>query len=310
MTFQVNLQLNSDDPDRRRKKIADEWAIDLRAKDNERANFSKAAQSVSDKIPNLDGPAWADKVKEMLADSIALGRELDRTNFYRDPKVGLALELAYEALKDKGPALPAFVAELLEISLRNAKESNHYYDNNRSTVYHRDANQSLADTSWARQNQAKAAVIGALIKAINDRPMGQFDVQQSQHGRAVAREAWKTIEPRAAFWDRPGANTASAKFAGKTPAQIIQETNDLAKKIDEGCDEQLQKIYGTTVAQIIQSARSRSGDRAADRAELIELQRVEDARTSGNGSVSDLRRRLGSTSEKLSDIARKHGLRK
>ena len=244
MTFQINAQSGADDAEKRRREAATELAADIRTTGDTRARLAKATQAVADKIPSLDGPAWADKVKELLADSIALGRELDRTNFYRDPKVGLALELAYEALKDKGVALPAFVAELLEISLRNAKEANHYYDNNRSTVYFRDTNQALADTSWARQNQAKAAVIGALVKAINDRPLGQFDIQPSQHGRAVAREAWKTIEPRAAFWEKPGANAPSAKFAGKTPAQIVQDTNDLAKKINEDCEEQLRKIYG------------------------------------------------------------------
>ena len=275
MTFQINVQLGADDPDKRRKEVAKDPAADLRGTADARARLSKAAQAVDDNIPSLDGPAWADKVKQMLADSIALGRELDRTNFYRDPKVGLALELAYEALKDKGFALPAFVAELLEISLRNAKEANHYYDSDRSTVYHRDANRSLVDTSWARQNQAKAAVIGALIKAINDRPMSQFDIQPSQHGRAVAREAWKTIEPRAAFWDKPGSRAASAKFAGKTPAQIIQDTNDLAKRTDAECEEQLQKIYGTSVAQVMRSAKDRRNARAADRAELIELQRID-----------------------------------
>lgn len=249
MTFQINLQPGADDQEKRRREAASDLAADFRKNGDTRTRLAKAAQAVDDNIPSLDGPAWADKVKQLLADSIALGRELDRTNFYRDPKVGLALELAYEALKDKGAALPAFVAELLEISLRNGKEANHYFDNNRSTVYFRDVNQALADTSWARQNQAKAAVIGALIKAINDRPLGQFDIQPSQHGRAVAREAWKTVEPRAAFWEKPGANAASAKFAGKTPAQIIQDTNDLAKRTDAECEEKLRKIHGKTVTQ-------------------------------------------------------------
>jgi hypothetical protein len=249
MTFQINVQTGGDDPDKRLRELASELAADMREKGDTRARLAKAAQAVDDNIPSLDGPAWADKLKGLLADSIALGRELDRTNFYRDPKVGLALELAYEALKDKGAALPSFVAELLEISLRNAKNAPHYYDNDRSTVYFRDANQALADSSWARRNQEKAAVVGALIKAINDRPLGQFDIQPSQHGRAVAREAWKTIEPRAAFWEKPGAKAASAKFAGKTPAQIMQDTNDLAKKINEDCDEQLRTIYGRSDLQ-------------------------------------------------------------
>ncbi|MGB8799441.1 MAG: hypothetical protein WCC97_02035 [Candidatus Acidiferrales bacterium] len=334
MTFQINVQTGADDPDKRLRELASELAADMREKGDTRARLAKAAQTVDDNIPSLDGPAWADKLKELLADSIALGRELDRTNFYRDPKVGLALELAYEALKDKGVALPAFVAELLEISLRNAKDAPHYFDNARSVVYHRDVNQSLADSSWARQNQAKAAVIGALVKAINDRPLGQFDIQPSQHGRAVAREAWKTIEPRAAFWEKPGANAASAKFAGKTPAQIIQDTNDLAKKTDAECEESLRKIYGTSVTQKMYGAsvqqlmdeatRSPGGsgwaqrmikalkesDRAADRAELTELQRIEDSMASGKGSVDDLHKGVRSVSQRLEELGRRHGLKK
>jgi hypothetical protein len=207
-----------DEQQRRRQELAKELAADQPLTDAApRGGLNKT--SAIDMRPGVDGQEWADQVKQVLTDSISLGRELDRTNFYRDPKVGLALELVYEALKDKGAALPAFIAELLELSLRNAKDAPHYYDNARSVVYHRDVNQSLADSSWARENQAKAVQIRDLIKKINDEPVvGMLSFQQCKQGRAFARTAWETIEPRAAFWDKTAA-TAAAKVYGRADLQ-------------------------------------------------------------------------------------------
>jgi hypothetical protein len=268
-----------DEYDARKAQITKDLAADFRM-DRTRADLAKAAQPAPVQIENLDGKAWSDKVKEILADAVALGRDLDRKRFIQDPSVTRALEIAHQALSAEDSALPAFVAELLDMALRNAKESTHSLSNDRSTVYHRDAAQSLADPSWSVENQTKAAVIGALIKTINSRGYAyQGSTQQVQHGRSVARTAWKSIEPRVAFWGSPtftldtpvgeaidvmkvrvdalrksakdtfGYSNPAGKFAGMTPAQIRKTATDSAARIDSDCSATLQKINGSVVCR-------------------------------------------------------------
>jgi hypothetical protein len=208
--------------------------------------------------------AWRESVLTLLADAIALGRELDRTNFYRDPQVGLTLGVVRPELRNDSVENNAFVAELLAIALENAKEivGASDFDNKRAETLLPDARRALAEPKWSTEYQQKAAVIGALVKRIQDTPVENPLAQMSvAKGKSLAREVWKTVEPRAAFWDiaKSGSETRTGvqKFAGKSGDQILRETRELTAKIERECNEKLAKIAcGKSDPEAVQQIRS------------------------------------------------------
>jgi hypothetical protein len=165
-----------------------------------------------------DDKAWTESVLTLLADAITLGRELDRTNFYRDPQIGLALELVRQGLRKDPVENNAFVAELLAIALENAKEIAASDVDNKTAKPLPEARRALAEDSWSVDEKKKAAVIGALVKSIQDAPVQNPLAQMSvAKGKSLAREVWKTVEPRGAFWDRGKPTRTSASVQKSTP---------------------------------------------------------------------------------------------
>jgi hypothetical protein len=163
--------------------------------------LEKAAGAPSESANGGDDKAWRESVLTLLADAIALGRELDRTNFFRDPQVGLALELARQEPRRDPVENNAFVARLLEIALENAKE--------------------IAASDVDNERLKKAAVVAALVKSVQDTPV-QNPIEQMSvgKGKSLAREVWKTVEPRAAFWDRGKSGSRTSASVQSLPATL------------------------------------------------------------------------------------------
>jgi hypothetical protein len=190
--------------------------------------------------------AWREVIFTLLADAIALGRELDRENFQRDPKVGLALELVRQQLRADPVENNSFVAELLEIALDNATEIASSDADHKGATALPDAQRAIAETKWSTTQKQQAAVLAAGVKRIKDTPVQNPLEQMSvAKGKSLARESWKIIEPRATFWDRPTRKSAAVqKFTGKTPDQIRRDAKELAAKTERECAESLAKING------------------------------------------------------------------
>jgi hypothetical protein len=221
----------------RRQDLAKAAAAEPRARDA--AHFFGLEKSAG--VMSEVDKAWSESVRTLLANAVALGRELDRTNFSRDPQVGLALELARQELRSDPIENNAFVAELLDIALDNAMEIAASDVDNKGATPLTDARRALAETSWSISQKREAAVLAAGIKEIQDRPIRNPIEQASVgKGKSLAREVWKTVEPRASFWDRPRAQ----KFAGKSGDQILRDARELAARINRECSEKLAKIYG------------------------------------------------------------------
>jgi hypothetical protein len=212
--------------------------------------------------------AWRVSVLTLLADAIALGRALDRENFQRDPKVGLALELVRQQLRADPVENNAFVAELLEIALDNATEIASSDADHKGATALPDAQRAIAETKWSTTQKQQAGVLAAGVKRIKDAPVQNPLEQMSvAKGKSLARESWKIIEPRATFWDRPTRKSAAVqKFAGKTPDQILRDTKELSAKIERECAESLAKINGgdfnkreTSNSKVLSPEQRRSG---------------------------------------------------
>ncbi|HUE42051.1 MAG TPA: hypothetical protein VMP12_00745 [Candidatus Sulfotelmatobacter sp.] len=209
--------------------------------------------------------SWVDGVKDLLADSVALGRDLDRSNFARDPQVAATIERAEKMMAGEEYAPAAFIAQLLDLSLGDARQSVLSLGKSGGTL-----SPDVRET---------AAVIGALIKTVNTRGYAfQGETLQAQHGRRVAREAWKAIEPRAAFWDRPvngaskNASSSLSKFAGMSPDQIRQNAADNAARIERECAEALSKVAGGRSGERIEYSSLRKfagGDERIDEYEQL-----------------------------------------
>jgi hypothetical protein len=240
-----------DEFEARKKELAKELSAEFQsARGTDSINLTKSLIATG---------SWVDGVKDLLADSVALGRDLDRSNFVRDPQVGATLEKAEKMMTGQEYAPAAFIAQLLELSLGDARQSV--------------LSLGKSGGSLSPDVRETAAVIGALIKTVNTRGyVFQGETQQAQRGRQVAREAWKAIEPRAAFWDSPqftektevgdaikmmrarldglrkiaqetfGYSNPSGKFAGMTPDQIRKSATSHAAQIDRDCSATLQKI--------------------------------------------------------------------
>jgi hypothetical protein len=259
--------------------------------------LEKAATAVAynNSTANEADTAWREAVLTLLANAIALGRELDRTNWFRDPKVGLALELVRQEIKNDPVENNAFVAELLEIALDNATEIAASDVDNKGATVLTDARRALAEDNWSTEKKKAAAVLKAQIKFIQDRPVQNPLEQMSvAKGKSLAREVWKTVEPRATFWDRPRSATAVQKFAGKTPDQIIREAKELSAKIDREANEKLAKVNGgkssSAAVQQLRSAQTVGELQKAARALGEDLAKLKDGHNQRVGELRDLRK--------------------
>jgi hypothetical protein len=253
--------------------------------------LEKAADAANESANGGDDRAWRESVLTLLADAVALGRELDRTNFYRDPQIGLALELVRQELRKDPVENNAFVARLLEIALENAKEIAASDVDNKGAKLLPDARRALAEDSWSVDEKKKAAVIGALVKSVQDTPV-QNPIEQMSvgKGKSLAREVWKTIEPRCAFWDRAKSRSQTSasvqKFAGKTADQILRDAKELAAKTERECNEKLAKINGGNPSKDVQLSELQKSARSLSE-ELANFKDAHDRRITG---LRDLRK--------------------
>jgi hypothetical protein len=258
-SFLDNLSREHNEYAKRRLEVARSGASQAR----DAAHFFGLEKSAG--VLNEADKTWKENFLDRFTAIIALGRELDRTNFYRDPHVNLAVELAIEQIRTDPVEHNAFVAELLEIALDNATEIAASDVDNKGAMPLTDARRALADDSWSRDEKQLAANTSALIKKFKEAPVRNQNEQASVGmGKSLAREVWKTVEPRASFWDRPQSSSAQ-KFAGKSPAEIRSGANELAAKIDRECSEKLAKINAgspVSVGQLHKAVRA-AGEKLA-----------------------------------------------
>lgn len=264
----------------RRQDLAKAATTDPRAQDA--AHFFGLEKSAGPM--NEADKAWKDTFLQRFTDIIALGRELDRTNFHRDPHVNLAVELAIEQIRTDPVEHNAFVAELLEIALENATEIAASDVDNKGAMPLTDARRALADDSWSREEKNLAANTGALIKRFKETPVRNPIEQASVgKGKSLAREVWKTVEPRASFWDKPK-SAAVQKFAGKSPAEIRGDAKELARKIESECSEKLAKINAGATSATKSAGELHKSVRAVAK-DLADLEESHNRRIAGLGTT-------------------------
>ena len=231
------------------------------------ARFRGASEMA--KAAVIDAATWAASVKQLLAEAVAAGGDVDKFNFARDPHVDLTLDAAYDALKNVDLALPAFLAEILSLALRQPDERKDW-----STHYHNDVAASFADPSWTTRNRSKLAPVYDLIKSIQGRAYGNpLDIDRARQGTTLANQAWRTIAPRVEYWslpelkdetvglylDKMSARVARVnarldaagfgspkpnKFSGMTPEQIRKQNSDDVARIERETSAELKKIAG------------------------------------------------------------------